>query len=293
MVLVAALALAGCMRGGDDAPPTSATGDPASPTSSSAPLRFGGAVTDAITGERIANATVRIDLAQTLPCGRQGVGWSSYDPPFANGTFGPLEIPRPKSSDVAFFVHASAPGYSENSTFIGPAQARAGVGSLALRLHPSAEVNGTAQPGTLVALDAPIFPRVALVSANGTFSFSKARAVDALFVAGTDVPYRALVRAPAQVDVPRIEARGWTLEGTIKGPTGAPLAADVIAWNGSALWSVGRAGDNGAFSLPLAPQAVALRIDARTPDNHYGGSLSVEIDGPPALKETILLKSLC
>jgi hypothetical protein len=88
-------------------------------------------------------------------------------------------------------------------------------------------------------------------------------------------------------------ARGWLLEGTLKGPTGAPLAADVAAWNGTQLVSVARAGDNGIFALPLAPRPIALRIEAHTGDNHFGGALTLEIHGPPALRETLLMYALC
>ena len=292
VVVLVALALAGCGT------PTDGDGGffgstPAPPTPLGPPLRFGGTVVDAVTGEPLADATVRLDLSQALPCGRQGVGWSSWDAGGDEGRFGPVEVARPRSDDVAFFLHARAPGYAPNATFIGPAQARTDIGNLTVRLHPDVSVNGTAPPGTLVALDAPVFPRVALASDNGTFAFPQARAVPALLVAGTDVPFRALVRPPAEVEVPRVETRGWTLEGTVKGPTGAPLAADVVAWNGTSLVGVARASESGAFTLALAPEPATLRIEARTSDNQFGGVLAYTVNGRPALRETVLAKALC
>lgn len=268
-------------------------GTPSAPTPIGPALVFGGVVRDALTNETIRDATVRIDLAQALPCGRQGIGWTSWEPPHDNGSFGPLEVPRPRSDDVAFFLHAKAPGYSANATFIGPAQARGDLRNLTVILHPNATLEGTAPPGTLLALDAPIFPRVAVAGADGSFSFPNARVVAAKLVAGTDVPYETLVTPPARVDVPDVEARGWTLEGSVKGPTGAPIAADIVAWNGSALASVARTSASGAFALPLAPEPQTLRIEARTSDNQYGGVLQIEIKGPPALRETLLVKPLC
>lgn len=292
-LVIAALLLAGCFRdAGDDAGPVSPSA-PTGPGSSGPPLRFGGRLVDAATGEALAAATVRLDLAQTLPCMRQGVGWRSWEIPVANGTFGPLEVPRPRSDDVAFFLHAYADGHSENATFIGPTEARGDIGNLTVRLHPDASVSGRAPPGTLLALDAPGFPRVAVADANGTFRFAHARVADAAFVGAVDVPLRTTVRAPAEVDVAPSEARGWTLEGAVRSPTGAPLAADVVAWNGTTLWSVARASDAGAFAMPLPPEPAQLRIEARTADGHHGGVLTLDVRGPPALKETILARELC
>ena len=250
-------------------------------------------VKDAATNETIRDATVRVDLSQAIPCGRQGIGWSSWEPPQGNGTFGPLEVARPRSDDVAFFLHARAPGYSANVTFIGPEQARRDLGNLTILLHPNATIDGSAPSGTLVAIDGPVFPRVTVASENGSFAFPGARAATVKLVAATDVPYEELVRAPANVTVPAVEARGWRLEGSVKGPSGAPIAADVVAWNGTELVSVARSGASGAFALPLAPEPQTLRIEARTSDNHYGGSLNLDVRGPPALRETVLVKPLC
>lgn len=287
-----ALLLAGCATpAGEDG--LFRPGTPPPPTPLGPALVFGGVVRDAVTNETIRDATVRIDLAQALPCGRQGIGWTSWETDRENGSFGPIEVPRPRSDEVAFFLHAKAPGYSANATFIGPQQARSDLGNLTVILHPNATLQGTAPPGTLLALDAPIFPRVAVAGADGNFSFPNARAVAAKLVAGTDVPYETLVTPPARVDVPDIEARGWTLEGRVKGPTGAPVAADIVAWNGSALASVARTSASGAFALPLAPEPQTLRIEARTSDNQYGGVLQIEVKGPPALRETVLVKPLC
>lgn len=290
-------ALSGCVLPWDgdpgDAPPdiTQPTGGPPPPVGP--PLRFGGTLVDAVSGALLADATVRVDLSQALPCGNQGIGWSSWHPPAANGTWGPLEVPRPRSDDVAFFVHAMAEGYTTNDTFIGAAQARGDIRNMTLVLHPRAAVEGVAPPGTLVALDAPPFPRVAHANASGAFRFPGARVVDASLVAATDDPHREVVAAPANVTVPQAQARGWLLEGIVKGPTGAGIAADVVAWNGTRLWSVARSNDAGAFAMPLTAAPAALRIEARTSDGHYGGVLSLAIQGPPALRETILAKALC
>lgn len=292
-LLAVALVLSGCTRfpGEDQVGPTRDGIEPPPPIGP--PLRFGGVVRDALTGAPIPSAHVRVDLAQALPCGRQGIGWSSWEPPIDNGTWGPLEVPRPRSDDVAFFVHAYAEGYAENATFIGPTQARGEIGNLSVVMHPDAAVEGRAPPGTVVALDAPPFPRVTVAGEDGAFSFPRARAVDAAIVAATDVPYRTMTRAPAAVDVPPARARGWVLEGTVKGPTGAPLAASLVAWNGSQLWSAARASDTGAFAMPLPPEPVALRIEARTEDDHYGGVLALDVKGPPALRETVVARALC
>lgn len=292
-VLLVALLVAGCTGGPGDGGGLVTGPTPTEPAHTGPPLRFGGRLVDAATGEALLNATVRLDLAQTQPCMRQGVGWRSWDIPVSNGTFGPLEVPRPRSDDVAFFLHAYAEGHAENATFIGPAQARGDIGNLTVRLHPEASVSGRAPPGTLVALDAPPFPRVTLADANGTWAFPHARAAKAWLVAAVDVPLRALVRPPAEMDVAPSVARGWTLEGAVKSPTGAPLAADVVAWNGTALWSVARSSDAGSFTMPLPPEPSELRVEARTLDGHYGGVLVLDLKGPPALRETLLTRALC
>ena len=290
--VVLAILLAGCTTPDGDEP-IFRPGTPTAPSPIGPALVFGGIVRDAATNEPIPDAFVRVDLSQALPCGRQGIGWSSWEPPHEGGAFGPLEVPRPRSDDVAFFVHARADGYSPNATFIGPAQARGDLGNLTLLLHPNASVEGTAPPGTLLALDAPTFPRLALASADGRFEFPNARVVPAQLVAATDTPFITVATAPATIEVPRIEARGWTLEGSVKGPSGAPLAADIVAWNGTKLVGVARAGASGAFALPLAPEPASVRIEARTSDNQFGGVLTLDVNGPPALRETILAKALC
>ncbi|HUR68556.1 MAG TPA: hypothetical protein VM370_04860 [Candidatus Thermoplasmatota archaeon] len=265
---------------------------PQSPAPVGPPLVFGGAVLDARDGAPL-NATVRVDLAQVQPCGRQSVGWSSWEAAAPEGRWGPIEVPRPRSDDVAFFVHASAAGYAENATFIGPTQARGDIGNMTVLLHPEADISGTAPPGTIVALDAPTFPRVTVANASGAFRFPHARSAPAVLVAATDVPYRQLAAAPADVSVPASSARGWLLEGSVKGATGAPLAADVVAWNGTVLVSAARASEAGAFALPLAPEPISLRLEARTADGRFGGVRSVELAGPPALRETMLATALC
>lgn len=290
-ILLVALLLTGCARDAEEPPtprPTSGEPPPSGP-----PLRFGGRVLDALTGEPLPGASARLDLSQVLPCARQGIGWRSWDLEAHDGRFGPLEVPRPRSDDVAFFLHVSAPGYAENATHIGPQQARGDLGNMTVLLHPDASVRGAAPPGTLVALDAPPFPRIAVTDANGTFEFPRARGVDAALVAATAIPTRLTVRAPTELDIPPSDAKGWTLEGAVRSPEGAPVAADVVAWNGTQPWSVARASSAGAFSMPLPPEPATLRIEARTPDARLGGVLQLDVRGPPALRETIILRALC
>ena len=291
LVLLVLLVLPGCVR--DEIPEgPSSTPPPGTPEPAAPPLRFGGRVVDVLTREVPANVTVRIDLAQELPCGRPGIGWASWEAPVENGTWGPVEVPRPRSDEVAFFLRASAPGYTTNDTMIGPAQARGDIGNLTLQLHPDAAIQGRAPPGTLLALDAPPFPRVVVADANGSYAFPRARVVEAAFVAAVDTPFRARVAAPAEVDV-AAAGRGWTLEGSVRGPTGAPLAADIVAWNGAELWSVARSSETGAFTMPLAPEPAELRLHARTSDGRFGGVLRLEVNGPPALRETLPTQPLC
>lgn len=296
-LLLTALLLAGCVGWSRDAP------DPAAPSTATIPvatpppqepLVFGGLVVDAITRGAIPGAQVRLDLAQTKPCGNQGLGWSSWTPPVQDGAWGPLQVPRPRSDDVAFFLHVGAPGYTANATFIGPAQARGDLGNLTIVLHARAAIEGNATPGTIVALDAPDFPRFTVADETGAWRFEGARVVPAgLVVAESGAPYATTVAAPAVVEPDAARAPGWTLEGSLRSPTGAPLAADVAAWNGTQLWSAGRAGDNGVFVLPLPPEPVALRIEARTADGRFGGARVLNVDGPPATRETIAMRARC
>lgn len=287
------LLLAGCVGNGDEPLVPSRNGPSGPPEPIGPPLRFGGTLVDALSGAALANATVRIDLAQVQPCARQGIGWSSWEVPYQEGRFGPFEVPRPRSDDVAFFVHALAPGYSENATMIGPAEARGDLANLTLVMHADHAVRGRAPPGTLLALDAPGFPRLALADANGTFSLEHARVVPSWLVADTPTPHREIVAAPAEVEVPANATRGWRLEGTVKSPSGAPLAADIVAYNGTMLVGVARSSATGAFALPLAPEPMRVSIVARTPEGHLGATLALDIAGPPALRQTLLAKALC
>lgn len=295
VLLLLVPALAGCAWGGDEPPGATTTpGTPTTPTRDWPPLVFGGTVVHAVTGEPILGAQVRLDLAQARPCGQQGVTWTGWSIPVAeDGRWGPYEVPRPKSDDVAFFLHASAEGYGRNDTFVGPQQARAGIDNISLVLHPLAAVEGLAPPGTVLALAAPGFPRVLAVNASGRFAFEEARVVPASFVAALDVPARVEVTAPATLNLSATSERGWVLEGVVKGPSGAGLAADVVAWNGTRLWSAARSGETGFFALPLPPEPVTLRVEARTADDHYGASKRVEVAGPPALRETLLARARC
>lgn len=258
------------------------------------PLWFGGDVVDAVTGAPVAQALVRIDLAFTRPCRQQGIGYASWEPPVdENGRFGLFRVPRPNSDDVAFFVHVTAPGYAENVTFIGPAEASGDIGNVTYVLHPEAALTGNAPPGTLLALDAPGFPRIVVANATGRYAFASARVAEVQLVAATALPQRANVTPPLTLDFEEPAGRGWTLEGILRRESGAPVAANVVAWNGTLLWSVARAADNGLFSLPLPPQGVELRIEARTPDGALGGTKALGVQGPPAVRESLLLRPLC
>lgn len=290
VALLAAGALAGCTDDEPPAPAPATTGTPA--PRQDLPLRFSGVVVDAATNETLGGATVRLDLAFVRPCQRPGVGYQSWE--LANdgaGRYGPFEVPRPRSDDVAFFLSVEAPGYAPNVTFVGP---RRDVDIFhAVALHPRASIEGAAPPGTLVALQEPRFPRVALADAEGRFRFEDARAFEADLVAATDVPVVLRVAAPANLTIEAPAGRGWLLEGVVRGPSGAPLAADVVAWNGTRLHSVARSGDNGLFALPLPPEPAELVIEARTAGGEYGGTKRVELSGPPALREALVLRPLC
>ncbi|HEX2022543.1 MAG TPA: hypothetical protein VHH36_07505, partial [Candidatus Thermoplasmatota archaeon] len=132
-----------------------------------------------------------------------------------------------------------------------------------------------------------------VADASGRFAFEDARVEERQLVAGTEVPFRTRVTPSAQVDVATNATGGWTLRGIAKRADGAGLAADVVAWNGTTLWSVARANEAGHFALPLPPENVALRVEARTADGHHGGVLARQVNGPPGAVETVLLRPLC
>lgn len=293
LVLLVASALAGCSHEeGDDPPPTTT---PTATTPVDEPrLTFGGRVLDALTLEPIEGASVRLDVAQVRPCRREGIVWNSYGLDVnETGRFGPYPLPRPKSDEIAFFLHAEAPGHAPNATFIGPDEARAGTRNLTILLHPDVALEGTAPPGTVVALDAPGFPRLSLANETGHFVFPQARAVQATWVAATEPPQVGRATPPATLDLATPNGTTWRLEGVVKGPTGAPLEADVVAREGAGLVSAGRSGPNGLFVLPLGGEPQDLLLEARTPDGAYGGVLRVVVDGPPALRQSLLLQALC
>lgn len=288
--------LSGCtLLGNEELPPPPSTPTATATGATPAPedtIAFSGIVRDAATREPLPAAIATLQLAQSQPCLRPGIGWRSWDMPVAaNGTFGPIEVPRPRSDDVAFFVHVRADGYSDNLTPIGPTSRRALAFDVAL--HPVANVTGTAAPGTLVALDHPGFPRIALAGADGRFAFEGVRSVPAGLVAGTDEPWSIVVEPNATLAVPTPAQRGWTLEGSVKGPTGAGLASDLVAFNGTRLVGVARSSATGAFEIHLPREIGRIDLVARTSDGHYGASKVVDIAGPPALTETLLAKARC
>lgn len=292
-LLVLVPALAGCSDD-DDLPQPPTRDDPDDPDVPR--LAFGGRVVDAATGEILADAQVRLDLAQVRPCKRPGIIWNSYDLPVAgNGTFGPFSIARPKSDDVAFFLHVGAPGHASNVTFIGPDEARRGTRNLTVVLHPQAAIEGRAPPGTLVALDHPGFPRFAVANETGVFRFDNARVFESAYVVATDPPVLGRAAAPATLDfdAPNASAPAWRLEGVVKAPDGRNVAADVVAWNGSVPASAGRSGPNGVFVLPLAAQRQDLLLEARTSDGQLGGVLRVLVEGPPSLRHNVLTSARC
>jgi hypothetical protein len=296
LLLALTPALAGCWHDGDpDAGPTPATGTPPTePPPPGAKLTFGGVVVDARTGAPLADATVRLDLAQARACRREGVLWNSYALAVdAEGRYGPLELPYPRSDEVAFFLHAEAPGHTENVTFVGPAEARAGTRNVTVVLHPEAALEGRAPPGTLVALAAPGFPRFAVADAEGAFRLEGARVVEAAWAANTEPPSSGRVAPPATLDLADGNETTWRLEGVAKDANGAPQAVDVVAWNGTALASAGRSNAAGVFVLPLAGRPQELLLEARTGDGRLGGTLRVPVEGPPALRQTLLVRPLC
>lgn len=298
LVLVAvALGVAGCTLpiGGDPAGgpatigPTLSTPEPIGP-----PIVWGGGVVDARSGEPVSEAVVRLDLAQVRPCARQGIAWTTWAIPVSeNGTFGPFETARPRTDEVAFFLHVDAPGYARADAMIGPAEARAGTANLTIVLHPRANVSGSAPPGTLLALDSPGFPRLAVADNDGRYVFEDARHADTTVLAATDVPQSTRLIPPATFDARALNETGWRLEGALRLVDGTPLGGDVVAWNATGLASAARANETGTFTLPLVPEPAELRIEARTADGQYGGALVLDLNGPPALRETVLMRKLC
>lgn len=291
------LPLAGCALpwgGGDDGGSTVVLpGDDA--TRPDAPmLTFGGDVTDARDGRPIVGAVAKLDLAQVRPCRREGIVWAATDATSGeDGRFGPMEVAVPRSDDVAFFLRVSAEGYSEETTFIGPQEARGDTRNLTIVLHPDVSVNGTAAPGTVVALEWPGFPRLAVADEDGNFSFPHARVEPAQLVTDASPPWRANLTAPATVDARNGNGTAWRVEGVARLESGAPTAADVVAWNGTWLVGAARAGDNGVFVLPLDAEPREVRIEARTADGRFGGSKVLLLNGPPAQRESVLLRALC
>jgi hypothetical protein len=297
VVVVLVLPLAGCALpwgGGDDggAPATRPTeGGDAPPTRF---VAFGGNVSDARDGSPLAGASVRLDLAQVRPCRLVGVVWASTDAVTGPaGRWGPVEVPVPRSDDVAFFVRVSAPGYSEDVTFMGPQEARGDTRNLTAILHPEASVDGTAEPGTVVALEWPGFPRLVAAAPDGRFAFPNARVTPMQMAADTTPPWTATVAAPATAAVPAPPGTAWRVEGVVRRESGAPAPADVVAPDGTRLVGAARAAESGVLALPLDASPAEVRIEARTPDGRYGGAKLLDLNGPPAQRETVLLRPLC
>lgn len=295
LVVLAALLLAGCARdAGEDGDPIFTPGNEPTPPPELPPVVFGGVVIDGGGGATPEGLLVEVDLAQVRPCAKPGVGWTTWRIPVADGAFGPYEVPRPRSDDVAFFLRVGAPGYVTNMTFIGPQQARVGTHNLTIQLHAVARVGGVAEPGSVVALDAPGFPRLTVADANGTWRFDDARPVPAWLVIGGPSPFVTTVEPPAE-DVRGNGTRlaGWNVEGVLKSQTGAGVAGDVVAFHGTRLVGAARASDTGVFALGIPGEPGQYRLEARTADGRLGATRVLDVAGPPALRETLLLRALC
>jgi hypothetical protein len=294
------VALSGCTLGGSGGPPLLGGTPTATPTPGIDPrfpaLHFGGRVVDALSGASIDDAEVHLDLAAKVPCRREGLLWQQYAVPTTHfeGRFGPYAAQRPRTDDFAYFLHVAAPGYAENTTFIGPQEARGDLGNLTVVLHPAAAVEGRAPPGTVVALDAPGFPRLAAADENGTFRIADARVLPASFVADLDMPATDVVAAPANLSFPDANATGWRLQGTVRGPSGAALAADVVARNASgALVGAARSGDDGLFTMSVTPRPADLTLQAWTEDGRFFGALAASVNGPPATRFALVARTQC
>lgn len=293
LVTLVTLASAGCLWGDTDTqPPTPTTTTPTAPDDGP-PLVFGGRVRDALSGEPVADAQVRLDLAHVLPCRREGTIWTQYPVPIdEEGVFGPVEVPRPRSDDFAFFLHTTSPGHTEDVVLIAPYDAPPDIGNITVALHPATRVEGTAPSGTVIALDAPRFPRLAVANATGAFAFDDALTGERAYAAATATPQHGTLTPPATLAFEETPT-GWRLEGVVKTTHGTGLAADVVAWNGTQLVSAARASETGVFLLPLEPAPASLRLDARTSDGRYAGSLALDLNGPPGTRQTILMRELC
>ena len=292
-ILVVAATLAGCIFGSDsEDPPTPTT---ISPTVEpfQYEVTFGGRVLDALSGDAVPDAEVRVDLAAEKPCRQESIVWRDWQVPVdAEGAFGPFTQPAPDSPTYRFFVHVQAPGYTREVVYIGPQQA-AFAPNLTVVLHPRLAVDGAAPPGTVVAMSGAAFPRFAVADANGTFRFDDARTANVSLVVATPATHRALLTPPATVDASNATGDGWALQGVTKRDDGRPVAARVVAWNGTQLWSAALTDEVGRFLLPLPAESAALRIEARTADDQYGGVLARTLNGPPAASETVLMRARC
>jgi hypothetical protein len=71
------------------------------------------------------------------------------------------------------------------------------------------------------------------------------------------------------------------------------MSGDVVAWNGTRLASVARAGENGIFVLPLRGEPMELRVQARTADGHYGATSAYALEGPPGVRLSMIMRALC
>lgn len=294
-LLLLALSLSGCALPweADDAP-VAPTPRPTGDGFQAPRLTFAGVVVDALDERPVEGARVVIHVNQEQPCRRPGIGWASYPMTLdAESRFGPYEVTTPAGAGWRFFVEASAVGYTTERTYVGPEQASQ-TRNLTLVLHPRANVTGAAPPGTVAGLETDDgFATLAVADERGRLAFEGVHVGERDLVVALDVPWRSRIAAPAEVD-PTTNGSGWVLRGVARRADGAGVAADVFAWNGTTLWSAARANDVGQFALPLPPESVErLRVEARTTTGQYGGGAVLDVNGPPAATQTILMRARC
>lgn len=296
-VLLVALAalLAGCtLPDGDDGNGTTtptATQEPPAIT-----VTFAGRVVDALSGEPVDDAVVLVDLADTRPCQQESVIWNQWEVPVdADGAFGPFQQPAPNSPTYRFFLHVESPGYTKESMYVGPEQVAA-VANATIVLHPRVAVNGTAPPGTVLAMTTDGFPRFTVTGADGAWRLDDARTDEVQLVAATRPPRVTTLTPPASWNATAQNATtptGWQLQGVVQREDGRPHEARVVAWNGTRLWAAALTDEVGRFLLELPATPAELRIEARDRDDAWGGVLARDVNGPPASVETVLVRPLC
>lgn len=256
-------------------------------------VTLAGRVVDARSGEPLANATVGATLLSTASTGRACGGpvplpWASWSlPVHANGTFGPLVVPRPDAPAAAIALSARAPGFVD----LGEERpARDGnLSNVTLALEPAASLTLRAPAGALVAW-----------ARNGTFALAGWTVVpqgneSRRVVAAAE--YQVVVTGPAASPVVGVvdlvphgvgefvapalapAPRAPAVLGVASDPPGAPVAA----WDAAGrLVGVAVADENGNFTMPLAAAGnVTLR---RAP---WDASVAVEAGASAPARATV------